>query len=218
MKIALIGAITAALVVGAVPGSSQNVYDVPSLFVSRVDPRLCPSPACGGYWVSEANHARTTCVDLRSSPRCYVARGVDRAHADLGGGIPDGAVVLGHLEPWGYDGFSEALGAIIVDDVRTPVGSFEKGTYFRVRDLGIRCVRAPCLSYRATVLNGVRRVLISTLDLSAVRASPEELRQAQAALTTPGGLFVLGRIVATPDGGRALRSTRIFLKAPKPRA
>lgn len=217
MRIALLGVIAGALVAGAIPAGGQNVYDVPSLFVVRVDPRLCPSPACGGYWVSEANQARTKCVDLRSSPRCYVARGVNRAHQDVQGGIPDGAVALGHLEPWAYEGFSEELGAIIVDDLRTPVGTLAKGTYFRVRDVGIRCVRAPCFTYRATVLNGVRRVTISTLDLSPVRASPDVLRQAQVALTTRGGLFVLGRIIATSDGGRALRASRFYLRAPKPR-
>lgn len=212
MRIALLGAVATALIAGVVPAAGENPYDVPAQFVVRLDPRLCPSPLCGGYWVSLANRARTQCVDLRHSPRCYVARAVDRDRQALAAGIPDGAVVRGHLEPWAYEGFGE-LGAIIVSEVRAPVGAFTKGTYFRVRDLGVRCVRAPCFSYRATVLNGTRRVTISTLDLAPAHASPRKLQRAQAALADPSGLFVLGRITATSDGGRVLHASRIYFRA-----
>ena len=32
-------------------------------YIVRADPRLCPSPLCGGYWVALANGARTRCAD-----------------------------------------------------------------------------------------------------------------------------------------------------------
>jgi hypothetical protein len=221
MRIALLGAMAAALMVGAVPTAGQNPDTpnaVPAQFVVRPDPRLCPSPVCGGYWVSLANHARTQCVGLRGSPRCYVAQAVDRQHRALTGGIPDGAVVRGHLEPSAYGGSSESLGAIIVSDVRVPVGSFTKGTYYRVRDVGVRCVRAPCFSYRATVLNGTWRVAISTLDLAPTHAAPRELSKAEAALARKDGLFVLGRVTTTSVRGRALHVSRFYLRARSPRA
>src|SRR5262245_50979707 len=44
-----------------------------SYFTIAPDPRLCPSPLCGGYWVSRVNHASTACADGTLAPTCYVS-------------------------------------------------------------------------------------------------------------------------------------------------
>ena len=48
------------------------------MFLVEHDPRLCPSPACGGYWVALANGVRTRCGDGTREKRCYDARAVNR--------------------------------------------------------------------------------------------------------------------------------------------
>ena len=101
---------------------------------------------------------------------------------------------------------------LVVADVRAPAGKGAKGRYFRVRDLGIRCVRAPCFSLRAARLNRASRMLVSGLDLvSTARPSAGELRRAETALTTRGGLWLLAQVTKTSDGGRTLLASRFYL-------
>jgi hypothetical protein len=185
--------------------------------VAHVDPRLCPSPICGGYWVLLANRSRTRCSDGALRPRCYVARALGEDRRPLAAGLPDGALVRADIEQWTFEGFGE-LGALVVADVRHPVGKAVKGAYYRVRDLGIRCVRAPCFSFRAARVNGSARITFSSLDLLGATPTREELARAKAALSAPNGLFVLGRVVDTAKGGRVLRASRIYLRVAMPRA
>src|SRR4051812_48751290 len=36
------------------------------------DPRLCPSPLCGGYHVKRVNRQNTVCANGTRTPSCYV--------------------------------------------------------------------------------------------------------------------------------------------------
>lgn len=182
-----------------------------TIYVARPDPRACPSPLCGGYWVARANHARTRCHDGLLRPRCYVTDTVDVDGHPLEAGVPDGALVRADIEPRAYEGFGE-LGELVVAGVRAPVGKGSKGTYYRVRDLGIRCVRAPCFYLRAARLNRSARTIVSDLDLvSVARPSAAELAQAEAALSTSNGLWLLGNVIETSDAGRILLASRFYL-------
>jgi hypothetical protein len=55
-------------------------------------------------------------------------------------------------------------------------------------------------------------VTISTLDLEPARLSEPVRSRAEAALATKSGLFVSGRTAATPDGGRVLEVSRVYLR------
>ena len=68
-----------------------------SMYLIQHDPRLCPSPMCGGYWLTIANGVRTRCSDGIRRPRCYVARAVDTRRRSLGD-IPEGALVRGAID------------------------------------------------------------------------------------------------------------------------
>jgi len=163
--------------------------------------------------VARANHARTRCHDGLLRPRCYVADAVDVNRHPLEAGIPDGSLARADIEPRAYEGFGE-LGVLIVADVRAPIGKGLKGTYFRVRDLGIRCVRAPCFSLRAARLNRSSRTIVSSLDLASIaRPSAAELARAEAALSTSSGLWLLGTVIETNDAGRILLTSRFFLRS-----
>ena len=215
--------LAAALIVALFPATGQSGPPPPKLvgssqYVVRPDPRLCPSPICGGYWVALANRSRTRCADGALLPRCYVALAVDEKRQPLQTGVPDGALVRAEVEPWTFQGFGN-LGALVVTDVRAPIGKGTQGAYFRVRDLGIRCIKAPCFSLGAARLNRSSRVIVSSLDLTAPRPTPtpKERARAEQALTTTNGLFVLGRIIKTSDAGWILQVSRIYLKAASPR-
>ena len=184
-----------------------------SHYVVHPDPRLCPSPLCGGYWVALANRSRTRCSDGLLRPRCYVARAVDEESHPLEAGITDGALARADIEPWSFEGFGE-LGVLVVARTFPPAGRVaQTGSFVRLRDTGIRCVRAPCFSYRSTRLNGTSRASLSGVDLRASRASAVEIARADAALGTSSGLLARGRIVHEADGGRTFRASRLFLRS-----
>jgi hypothetical protein len=111
------------------------------------------------------------------------------------------------------------LGVLAVAVVFAPAGkALESGGYYRVVDIGVRCIRAPCFAYRATQVNGRTRTTVSGVDLDAARATPAEVGRAHAALSTKNGLIARGRFARSADGGRVFRALRLFLRAPQPRA
>ena len=190
-----------------------------SVYVVQPDPRLCPSPLCGGYWVSLANHARTRCHDGLLRPRCYVAIAIDEStRQPLTTALPANALARAVVGSWTFEGFGE-LGAIFVADVWKPVGRAPPtGDFYRLRDTGVRCIRAPCFSVRAWRVNRPYRVTVSGVDLGPARSTPDTLRQAEAALAAPGGLLASGHISRTADGGRLFEASQVFLRAATPRA
>ena len=213
-RVGLVGllALGACVIAGLASGRPQS----PSpLYTVRVDPRLCPSPTCGGYWVALANGARTRCADGTTRGRCYVAKAVLAS----GGAarVEDGALVRGSLTQYAFAGVR--LAALDVVAVFAPAGAAPmSGGYYRVVDTGIRCVRAPCFSLRVTQVNGSTRTTVSSLDLRASGASSTSIARAERAVAAKAGLLARGRFVRTADGGRMFRALRLYLRAPQPRA
>jgi len=190
-----------------------------TIYVVQPDPRLCPSPLCGGYWVARANHSRTRCHDGLFRPRCYVARAVAWPR---GGSLPRGVPADGLAKAFlGYeeiDGVGR-LGVLIVAEAWKPASQAPAiGSYFRIRDTGVRCIRAPCFSFRAWRVNRAYSVTVSDLDLSASGADPASLRRAEAALGSTEGMLAAGSVSRTPEGGRILVASQVFLREPPPRA
>jgi hypothetical protein len=206
-------AVLAAAALGAGTGSAANVRPspVPAIYTVRSDPRLCPSPLCGGYWVALANGARTWCSDGVQRSRCYIAEA-------RGATLFDGGLAKGTINSADYGGLGK-LGVLVVSAVFAPAGAAAvTGGYYRIVDTGIRCVRAPCFSYRATQVNGMTRTTMSGVDLEAAWAKPTEVERAQTALYTKNGLLARGRFVRTPDGGRVFKASRLFPRVPQPHA
>jgi Domain of unknown function (DUF6748) len=213
-RVGLIGVVLAACAVAASSVLARQPPVGTAMYVVRHDPRLCPSPLCGGYWIAIANGARTRCIDGLRHPRCYVARAVAAKGNALDGNVAEGALVRGAM-----DAGPDDLGELVATTVYAPAGTAAvSGGYYRVVDTGIRCLRAPCFSYRATQVNGSTRTTTSSLDLAASGATPAEIGRAQSALRTPNGLYARGRFARTADGGRLFRAARLFLRAPAPRA
>jgi hypothetical protein len=205
------------LVALAVAASASARSSAPgAVYTIQGDPRMCPSPLCGGYWVALANGVRTRCADGHQAPRCYVAKAVDQSRRPVT--VPTGGLVRATLELLDAGDFGK-LGVVVVLLAYEPAGTPPvTGGYYRVVDTGIRCIRAPCFSYRAEQVNGSARTTMSELDLAASGATPAELTRANAALRTKNGLLARGRFAKTPDGGTLFRASRMFLRAPLPRA
>ena len=210
------GLVATLVLVSAVVATSTAARQPPTgtaIYVVRVDKRLCPSPLCGGYWVAIANGARTRCADGLRYPRCYFARAVDSTSTQLDG-IAEGSLVRGAMDLGRDD-----LGELVATAVFAPAGQAAvAGGYYRVTDTGIRCVRAPCFSWRATQVNGSTKAPVSGVDLEAANATSSEVARARAALPTKNGLLARGRFVTSADGGRVFKPLRLYLRAPQPRA
>jgi hypothetical protein len=217
-RVALLVILLAVAGVAVSSPSARTPVKGTSMFVVQHDPRLCPSPACGGYWVALANGVRTRCGNGQATARCYVADTVDRTGRPLASDIPEGSLARGAVE------LGQKLGNRVLDRLRvwavySPAGmAAASGGYYRVVDNGIRCIRAPCFSYRAGQVNGPSSVTASSIDLSSSGANPAEIAVAQAALRTRDGLYARGRFATTTDGGRAFVALRLYLRAPQPRA
>ncbi len=207
------------IVVSAVGVATSSARQPPAgtaMYVIRHDPRLCPSPRCGGYWLAIANGARTRCSDGLRRPRCYVGRAVGPKGRPLAD-ISEGALVRGAIDRW--ERAPLELDEVVVSAVYAAAGDAEvNGGYYRVFDTGIVCIRAPCFSFRAQQVNGSSRITASSIDLEASGATRSEVEQAQARLRTKDGLYARGRFASTPDGGRVFRALRLYLRAPLPRA
>src|SRR5215831_4923398 len=125
-------------------GEAKNSSNDTSLFYSvRPDLRKCASPMCGGYFVKSVNTKSTRCADGHYLAECYVT-GIDwHGQAEV---EPQKALLRGKIVRKVDPNFG-ALGLFRVTEVwqaasdNRPVGSF-----FRVRDLHVRCVAAPCLA------------------------------------------------------------------------
>jgi uncharacterized protein DUF6748 len=204
--------VTAALLVSSIAVAASAARQPPTgtaMYLVQPDPRMCPSPRCGGYWATIANGARTRCADGARQPRCYVARAVDRYGKPVGS-VPDGALVRGAILAAADD-----LDLLQVRAVYAQSGTASaSGGYYRVADNGIRCIRAPCFSYRVAQVNGSSRVLASQVDLEASGATSSEIDRAQVALRTKDGLYAQGTLAPTADGGRVFRALRFYLRAP----
>ena len=200
------------------PGSASAAAGPYGYFSLAPDPRLCPSPACGGWWLAAVNQSTTTCLDGSQQAACYVASadfGALKAPPTFGSGFGS-LIVRGRIEAYEEPVFGE-LGRLVAESAWTgATPQSVQGVVYRVRDLGIVCVTHPCYSLESRVLNQTDSRLISELDLSAIDATPDQLAAAEVALQR-GDLIVRGTTGPDPGPageGLALHATQLFLPEP----
>jgi hypothetical protein len=79
------------------------------------------------------------------------------------------------------------------------------GDFYRVRDLGIRCIAAPCLTHQEAKLNAGSVRKIAGVDLNEAGAGKDATEQAQTVMTSTNGIIVAGgHATVTGPAGRAL--------------
>ena len=212
-----------------------------TFYLVRPDLRRCASPMCGGYFVRRVNSDRTQCANGRQMSECYVAiidwSGIAEAEiiksiardmntsdpnastftlteyvvdfAKLNGALLRGAIVRKGNQNGRYGVFKASEVWYAANDEK-PYGDF-----YRVRDLGIKCIAAPCLTHQETKLNEPSQQKIAGIDLNDARAGQTALEQAQTEMTSSNGIIVSGghSTVTGPAGrGLMLKASQFYLR------
>lgn len=193
----------------AVCDSHRYVY-----YSVRPDFRRCISPLCGGYWISRVNSELTRCADRKLQAECYVAE-IDWAAMDIDGS--EGAtLILGRHRRRNFPGFG-LLGVLVPRDAWRPANDAPpEGTWYGLKDNGIRCITFPCYNIDQRVLNNRATQTISGVDLTQVGADPADEQAAFDALAD-GELIAVGenQVVLNegPAGdGLTLIASQFFLR------
>jgi hypothetical protein len=234
MSTALVGMVTGCLAAaGPEPEVTGDTGDQPGLeaelgslggsgyYAITADARKCPSPTCGGWFLAALNRPTTKCLDTAGTS-CYVSA-LDWTKAGLGdvdqatllaaartptplGGVY--AIVRGGFVPAGASEHGRfAIGEGWVAEGTTP----STGTFVRVTDNGIRCLRAPCPNITEQTLNTHAAVDIAAMDFTPARLTTDQILDCQAEMATADGILVAGARftvydVATPAKGRTVTS------------
>lgn len=185
-------------------------------FTARRDQRKCMSPMCGGWFVKRVNNSKTRCVNGSYASECYVA-GIDLSalgqiseSVEIGSAVLRGAIRSSQIngQRWGSFAANEAWVG--------QTGSQPSGSFYRAKDNGIRCIKAPCPSVSARKLDTSASRRLTDVDLSAT-ATPATQQQIDAAMqdvfASPDGLIVAGPITTMKNGGHALVASEFYRRA-----
>ena len=127
-------------------------------------------------WHSRTGPARAARTGKRR-PRCYVARAVDETRRALEAAIPRARSFAASNRPAGVRRLRSARSCSSSRRLRAGREAAVTGGYYRVRDIGIRCIRAPCFSYAATQRQSARRA--RNVSRSTLAAAPSDGRSSR---------------------------------------
>jgi len=208
-----------------------------TFYLARPDLRRCASPMCGGYFVRQVNSGLTRCANGRAMSECYVASidwgplaeteakpsneaelksSASSSVFDLSTMGLNGALLRGSIVTKGNG--NGRYGVLKVSEMWRPADDDKPyGDFYRIRDLGIRCIAAPCLTHQETKLNTSSVQKIAGVDLNEAGAAESALEQAQKAMTSSTGIIVAGgHSTVTGPAGRAwtLKASQFYLREP----
>jgi len=217
MRIVVVSAALAVALLSVAAAGPAGIRATSSAYWTiRADARMCPSPACGGFFARRVNQAVSVCADGKARRECYVAA-LDltplRLPADARAGVQAtltrGGLARGRLAV-GYHGFA-GLGRLVVSRAWRGLGMAGQEQLYRVVDTGLRCVTAPCFYLEATPLNGGSPISLSHLVLSPPGASQAQIVKAEH-LLDERSLLVAGNVAKAEAGeGRTLVATAFYL-------
>lgn len=220
LRISLLAAILALLTVSPAatnnhlePSSAfDNIASTSSFYSFRRDMRRCAAPRCGGYFVKLVNESRTRCADNRFQRECYVAEIDWRGQSEPDS---DRALLRGTIRLEGHR--HGAYGVFRVTEVWQAASANQPtGTFYRVRDRGLRCVAAPCPTHHEATLNSTASRNVAGVDLSGANAPNNLLSEAMTAMTSRDGILVSGtHSPVTGPAGRSqmLNASQFYLRA-----
>ena len=190
------------------PNAPDSRASTSSFYSFRRDLRRCASPRCGGYFVKQVNQSRTRCADGRSQKECYVAsidwRGQSEPDSDRG-------LLRGTIRRNGQFGEFRVAEVWQAASENQPAG-----TFYRVRDRGLRCIAAPCATHHEATLNSTASRNIAGVDLSGAGAPENVVGDATQAMTSPDGILASGNhsVVSGPAGRmQMLKATQFYLRS-----
>jgi hypothetical protein len=174
----------------AIAASSDT--DASSYYImTRPDPRLCPSPMCGGYFVAQVNLKITPCADGRLARDCHASRldftpfGLSEAEAmrfesesfAKRFGVVRGKLVQREMTP------GLRVDVLVVTEAWDgQARTSPRGWFNRLSSTGVVCVTYPCPSYKGERLNTNLVTSYNAVDLQASGAPPEAVREGYEAL------------------------------------
>jgi hypothetical protein len=192
--------------------SPDPLSSTSTFYTVRADLRRCASPMCGGYFVRRVNMLTTQCADGRYMEQCYVAEIVWNGQAEVDAGK---ALLRGNVSAKTYARFGN-LGAFRVTESWQAVGDNQPtGTFYRVRDRGLRCITYPCPTHHEAKLNSTFSLNIAGVDLSGASLGTNNAPVVQAAMTGPDAAIITGNNApVTGPGGRLLelKATQVYLR------
>jgi uncharacterized protein DUF6748 len=196
----------------SVNAAPDSLASTSTFYTIRRDVRRCASPMCGGYFIKLVNQTRMRCANGRYMNECYVATIEWNGQPEP---QKDGALVRGSLSTRGDR--RGKFGVLRAREVWLPASEKQpSGTYFRVRDRGVRCIAAPCETHHEAKLNTSVSRNVAGVDLSDAGAPENVVSEANTAMTAPEGVIVAGvhRRVTGPAGrSQMLKATQFYLRA-----
>jgi hypothetical protein len=193
------------------PAVIEAAEDNSNYYTARADMRKCASPMCGGYFIKSVNQAMTTCADGRSMAECYIAsidwNGADEVELSR-------ALIRGTLDT--KDDRRGKFGVLKVSEVWQAFSDKPaEGDFYRVRDLGLRCIAAPCETHSEVKLNSTTSRHIAGVNLPTGATSKDQMDQISRAMTSDEGILVAGSLsdVSGPAGkSKALNASQFYLR------
>ncbi len=180
------------------------------------DQRRCAAPMCGGYWVSRVNASTTRCFDGRYAASCYVAEirwpmlGVnDDTLSQIGDKIGAGAALLrGTVVGKNYGGSIGRYGEFKPTEAWLGQGpNAPSGPFAIVEETGVRCISAPCNSFREKKLNSSAQASIAELGWDASGADADQISNAITELFVRDLIIAGDRYTVHGPGGSAKART-----------
>jgi hypothetical protein len=175
-------------------------------FGIAADLRKCPSPTCGGWFLTQLNRPFTRCHDGTISASCYTPV-LDWTNAGLSdaqaaamldacnqAGLSTGvyAIVRGQFARTNTTP-QPSLGRFVIREAWVAEGEVTSaGTFVRVEDNGLRCFVAPCPNLTETTLNMGRIVDIAGVDWTPSGMSEAVIEECTQDMFAPDGLLVAG--------------------------
>jgi hypothetical protein len=226
----VLGALAATLGLDAQAQATTDVVPVDAvLAVTRVDARKCMYPLCGGYFVKAVNAALTRCADGSMAKECHAVELDTRKlgwtpeqqtafEASLAKGM---ALVTGAITPQPRGLYTGEV--LQVSHAWQAQGRHKpQGTFYGVHSTGIVCIKAPCPSIEAVVLNTSKLPAYPDVNLTASGASKGAIEAGMKAIGTREGLIAAGYVIPTLspslDGqtsvkGQLLLASQFYLPA-----
>jgi hypothetical protein len=196
----------------AVSVSPEPIDATSSFYNLRQDLRRCVSPLCGGYFVKRVNVSSTRCANGQLMSECYVA-GIDwhgQPETDIGH-----LLVRGNIVARRYGNFGN-LGELRVSESWKSIGDRQPvGTFYLVRDRGVRCITFPCATHHEAKLNSSFSRNIAGVNLEGAGVGENNAPVVNAAMTGPDGVIVTGRdVVVTGPGGSSfeLKAMQVYVR------
>lgn len=184
-------------------GKADTLSSTSTYFSVRPDYRKCVSPLCGGYWVKRVNSSYTPCIDTVTGLKktvygeCYVATNdldaTGLSETEINAlPIGEGRVLLrGSVVAKNYGDFGYLGNFVGTEAWQAPTATVPSGTFYRVKDNGIRCITTPCFSLHEAKLTSSTHTDLSGLDLKASGATQEQLDESYGQLAS--GILAAGK-------------------------